>query len=309
MSCGKGSPQWPTVPELRNSLGLILGQLQRLDEAIAEYEQALRMRPVFIEAENNLGVALRRQGRLDEAERVFRRAIAHKADFAEGHNGLGNVLREQGRIDEARRSFETALSIAPRYPRALSNLGATLADLGRPDDAVAALGRALELDPRLLEAHNNLGNVNRELGRIADAMASYRRALAIEPAIPRGAPEPALRGPFRPRVDAPDAARRARGVESSLRRPVSLRETRVSTMTPTPTAASASVMSRRICAATRLGRFMLPLFARGDRSAFELLRLRRPSRRRSTDRHSSNALPGLAHDRGPVGRRGRRARP
>ena len=41
----EGIAIWPTVPELRNSLGIFLGQLQRLDEAVVQYEESLRMRP------------------------------------------------------------------------------------------------------------------------------------------------------------------------------------------------------------------------------------------------------------------------
>ena len=44
-------------------------------EAIAQYEQALRLRPDFVEALNNLGLALARTGRLPEAAAHWEEAL------------------------------------------------------------------------------------------------------------------------------------------------------------------------------------------------------------------------------------------
>ena len=50
------------------------------DEAIAEYREAIRLKPDFAEAHNNLGNALQAKGKLDEAIAEYREAIRLKPD-------------------------------------------------------------------------------------------------------------------------------------------------------------------------------------------------------------------------------------
>ena len=46
-----------------------------MDEAVAQYQQALALKPDFAEAHNNLGTALQDQGKVDEAVAQYRRAL------------------------------------------------------------------------------------------------------------------------------------------------------------------------------------------------------------------------------------------
>jgi Flp pilus assembly protein TadD len=53
------------------------------------------------EAHFNLGNALRAQGKTDEAIAEFREAIRLKPDHASAHTNLGNALDAQGKTDLA----------------------------------------------------------------------------------------------------------------------------------------------------------------------------------------------------------------
>ncbi len=55
-------------------LGLALNDLAKLDEAIAEYRKALRLKPDQAGTHANLGVTLERQGKFEEAMASYRRA-------------------------------------------------------------------------------------------------------------------------------------------------------------------------------------------------------------------------------------------
>ena len=72
----------------------------KLEEAIASYRQAVRLKPDYAEAYNNLGNALKDQGKLEEAIASYQQALRLKPDYAEAHNNLGNALT---RSREARR--------------------------------------------------------------------------------------------------------------------------------------------------------------------------------------------------------------
>ncbi len=200
-----------------NNLGIALRKEGRRSEAIADYEQSLRLRPNFAEAHNDLGVALAEEGRAAEALAHYERAILIKPDFAsaynnegnlllslgriddavgrfslslrldpdvpEPHNNLGNALARKGRLAEAIAQYREALRIAPEFPEAISNLGATLANSGRLDEAIAQFRELLRLRPDFAEGHNNLGVALGRAGRIPEAIAEYRLALQIDPGL------------------------------------------------------------------------------------------------------------------------------
>ena len=69
----------------------------KLEEAIAEYREALRLKPDYPEAHANLGNALKDQGKLDEAITECREALRLKPDYAEAHYNLGNALSQPGK--------------------------------------------------------------------------------------------------------------------------------------------------------------------------------------------------------------------
>ena len=73
----------------------------KLDEAIREYQEALRLKPEDAQAHNNLGNALAEQGKVEEAIEAYREALRLNADNPEAHFNLGwrccaRVRRSQG---------------------------------------------------------------------------------------------------------------------------------------------------------------------------------------------------------------------
>ena len=58
----------------------------RLDEAIAHYEQALRLAPDFAEAHSDLALALRQAGRMSEADAHYQEATRLNARGAPAQN-------------------------------------------------------------------------------------------------------------------------------------------------------------------------------------------------------------------------------
>ena len=80
---------------------MALAKAGRTEEAIHQFQEAIRMRPDLAEAHNGLGVVLYQQGHVDEAIRQFQEAIRLKPDYADAYNNLGVAFGQQGRIDEA----------------------------------------------------------------------------------------------------------------------------------------------------------------------------------------------------------------
>jgi protein O-mannosyl-transferase len=133
----------------------------------------------------NLGVALANRGRIDEAMAQYSEALRLKPDFPKAHVNLGVALAGQGRLNEAIAQLSEALRLQPDFPEARVNLGAALARQGRFDEAIAQYSEALRLKPDFLAARLNLGNALARQGRIDEAIAQYSELLRLRPDLPQ----------------------------------------------------------------------------------------------------------------------------
>ena len=145
--------QDPSIAQAWYMLGG-LNQLQgRTDEAVANYQEAIRLLPDFPEACNNLGVALYTLKRSDESVATLRQALSLKPDYAEAHNNLGNALHERGELDEAVACYRQAVRFRPDYTEAFNNMGNALRNRGRLAEAMESYEQALKLKPDHAEVH------------------------------------------------------------------------------------------------------------------------------------------------------------
>jgi protein O-mannosyl-transferase len=148
-----------------NNLGLVRATQGRVEEAMSQYREAIRLNGDNIDARNNLGVALAAQGKIEEAIAQYREAIQRKHDYFRAYNNLGNALGAQGRLEEAMAQYREAIRLADNFADAHNNLGATLARMGRLDEAIPELRRALEIDPHHADASRNLALALKDSGR------------------------------------------------------------------------------------------------------------------------------------------------
>jgi Flp pilus assembly protein TadD len=112
------------LPVIRNSLGQLLAESGRHNDALVHYERAAALDPSYADALCNWGSSLSHLDRLDEAEAKLRSAIAADPNFAHAHHNLAVVLKETGRIDEAVRQARRAIRLAPQNPSYYENLAA-----------------------------------------------------------------------------------------------------------------------------------------------------------------------------------------
>ena len=171
----------PNAWMAHNNLGLVLQGSGKVSEAIAHYEQALRIEPDDAEAHNNLGLVLQGSGKVSEAIAHYKQALRINPDFADAHNDLGTALAQTGKIKEAIEHYEQTLRIDPDYAEAHNNLGFVLQGLGKVSEAVAHYKQALRINPDFAEAHYNLGVALVQLGRLQEAMGHWEQALRVNP--------------------------------------------------------------------------------------------------------------------------------
>jgi tetratricopeptide (TPR) repeat protein len=171
----------PDSAEAHNDLGNALTRLGRAAEAVPHYEAALRVAPQSSDAHDNLGNALRRLGRLDEAGMHYEAALRARPNSADAHNNLGNLLAQQGEFAAAARHYEAALQARPDLADAQANLGNVLAQAGRPAEALPHYEAALRLRPDFADAHFNFATALALLRRWPEAITHYEAGLRLRP--------------------------------------------------------------------------------------------------------------------------------
>lgn len=162
-------------------LASVLTDQGRITEAIAQYENGLRLDPGYGPLHLDLGIQLARQGRRSEAMSHYLEAIRLMPNNAAPYNNLGNALAAEGRTDEAIERYQEALRRQPAYAEAHSNLAAGLVDKGRLADATGHYREAVRLRPDSPEIHYGLARALAARGETAEAMREYKRAIAIKP--------------------------------------------------------------------------------------------------------------------------------
>ncbi len=160
---------------------MALHEQGKLDEAIAQYQQALRLKPDYPDAHNNYANALRAKGLVEEAIHHYRMAIAYNPGYADAYNNLGLALYAQGEFSQAADCYRQAVTLRPNYPQAHNHLGNALKELGDFKQAVEHYRQAIALKPDYAKAYNNWGNIFRDEGDLATAIQYYDQAIAIEP--------------------------------------------------------------------------------------------------------------------------------
>jgi len=171
----------PESPGVRVNLGIALQDLNRYDEAIAQFREAARLRPDYATAYNQLGSVLDDQGKLDEAVAMYRRALEIAPNDALTYHNLGYTLARQNKIDESSSAYREAIRLNPRNPMTHNNLGGQLFDQGKLEEAAVEFRAALQLDDQLAMAHHNLGRLLAEREQWDEAVTHYRKAVAANP--------------------------------------------------------------------------------------------------------------------------------
>jgi tetratricopeptide (TPR) repeat protein len=168
-------------PQYFYNFGRICNTLGDLPAAINAYRRAIQLKPDYIEAYTSLGGVLKDQGRFDEALDLYDQLL--KLVLAEPNipHGRGKVLCAQGLYHEAIEMFEMAISLGPANAKFYNSLGIALGLMGDQQAAIEAFEQALSLQPDLAEAVNNLGTAVQEQGKFELALNYFRRAIQLRP--------------------------------------------------------------------------------------------------------------------------------
>jgi tetratricopeptide (TPR) repeat protein len=164
-----------------NNLGVIYLKLNRADEALSEFQKALKLDPRYIDTYNNLGGVYNLKGDYERAVRFFRRAILLNPGYVEAYNNLANTYFKKELWDAAIELFRKAIAVNPNYANAYYGLGVAYNNKKMPDKAISYFEKAIKLDPLFSIAYFELGNIYIDKGMLDEAVYFFKKSVEIDP--------------------------------------------------------------------------------------------------------------------------------
>lgn len=202
-------------PEIFNNLGALYIDQGRYEEAVANLNQALALRPNYFMALINRGVALSQQGKIGPALVDFSAAESLDkssallylnrglAQFAAGYYAgavddytemtflepanprpyleRGRAFVKMGYFQNAMEDFQQAIALSPKYAMPYYYAAELLFNKGNTDEAVAYAERAKLLAPNYAPAYDMLGDML-ALESPVEATQHYLAARRLDPA-------------------------------------------------------------------------------------------------------------------------------
>lgn len=166
--------------------GNTYNNLQRFDEAIAEYQLSITADPSFADSFRNLANIFYFQKRYMNAIPMFQRFIELQNEPSAGLmaalNTLGQLLRNEQRYKEALPIDLRAIETDPKNASQIYVMGNTYYNAGFADEAAQVYEQALKVIADDAYLHRSLGRMYEDMGRPEDALAQYRAAATIDTA-------------------------------------------------------------------------------------------------------------------------------
>ena len=186
-------------------LGKTFVSQNRLEEAIIQFKEALRIDPQNATVQNELAKAFLDNGDVNQAAKLYQEFLPPLPDdlnepksidalFAKRHDleviielyinaniNLATALARQGNIDEAARRFKEVLRITPDSIMAHRNLGDIFLQKGQIDEAIKQYTAAIQIKPNLVIEYKNLAKSLCWDGKLEDSVRIYQMIVQLLP--------------------------------------------------------------------------------------------------------------------------------
>ena len=167
--------------QAHSGLAMVLIEQNRLEEAEAQMEAAMRFHPNDVLALATLAGLHNKKEEYEQAIALARRALGINARSLRALNALGSALQSTGDLDGAAEALDTALELNPAFVPCIVNRAQVCLAQRREEEAAQLFERALDVNPEQPVALFNLGTYKVSRGKNDEALALYGRAVAADP--------------------------------------------------------------------------------------------------------------------------------
>lgn len=200
--------------EEANRRGLGLAQTGKIEVAVAEFEEAVKLNPEHALARFNLGLCWQQLGKDKWAEREYKEVVKIDSRVTGAYINLAAIYQSRGQLKKAERVLEGVVEVGGGSGQVLmalgmikkqlgdnkgaakcfgerakidggnwqvwSRLGAAWLAEGEFDRAGRALGKAVALDAGETEIWNDLGRLEMERFEYKKALGHFERAVSLD---------------------------------------------------------------------------------------------------------------------------------
>ncbi|HWR39378.1 MAG TPA: tetratricopeptide repeat protein [Patescibacteria group bacterium] len=152
-----------------------------MPEAIADYSQAIRIKPEDWLNYANRGVLYMEKEMYEHAVNDFNEALELEPKDIGSYYNRGEAFMAQGLYSIAIDDFNAIIALAPEDADAYAKRGQAYSELGMPDKAIADYDKSIELDPENISTVVIRASLYMAAGRHDDAIAGFTRAVEANP--------------------------------------------------------------------------------------------------------------------------------
>jgi tetratricopeptide (TPR) repeat protein/tRNA A-37 threonylcarbamoyl transferase component Bud32 len=161
--------------------GKALFELEKYQEAMIAYDKAIQIQPDYLPAWIGRGFVLLELEQYSQAISAFDQALKQEENYPSVWNAKGDSFRHLKQYDNAIRSYEKAIELQPENYESWYKKGLCLQTIQEYEEAVNAYQQVLELKPDYTAAAYNLGNSLVNLNRLPNALKAYSQAVQYQP--------------------------------------------------------------------------------------------------------------------------------
>lgn len=166
---------------VRLNLGELYGKTGQIENAITEWEAALKIDSSLQPAHFNLGTAYMMKGALNRAEEAFKYCLKLNSRHEPALFNLAKVYQKKKKWMESTRQFKNFLAISGPNPSAYAQIGFNFNQQADLSNALEFLEKSILLQPNNFNTHISLAETLSNLGQIKKAREHLQTALKINP--------------------------------------------------------------------------------------------------------------------------------
>lgn len=179
--CRQVLQQNPQNGKVWHLFGVTYYSAGEIKQAIAAYENALKIDPHQPQTHNNLAIALAQSDRPTEALKHYQQAIALAPDYTESYYNLAKTYKTLGNLDLALQNYQQALHLNPDYSQARQNLGNLYLEQGEYNSAIVELKQVIAQVRDRASIHHSLAFCYHQKNERKEAISHYKKALDLNP--------------------------------------------------------------------------------------------------------------------------------
>lgn len=168
-------------PEAHWTLGMILREQGRYDEAVKAFRDATTMDSNYSDGYSGLAQALLDKNDMAGAIQAAKEAIAINSGNSTAHYALGEAYRRQGLLDEALKELNTSLYQYRNSAPVHLSMGKTLAAQGNTVGAVKEYQESIRIKAENPDAYLGIADIRESRGDIEHSIAELRSGLEMMP--------------------------------------------------------------------------------------------------------------------------------